>query len=241
MASGAYHLVLRSLRTVALRAGLHGLRRALRLPVQLLLQQAGQPASKAPTRHAVPAKLGRGPALPRPRQRRLSSSDPSDPRSQSDRTHQRHHPRAQSRAAAPGADRHRHQACAVVQSFDAGLPHAPEPADPDHGAAEMVRAPGRAGPDRLRSRRYLIRPLFPDAVLLRQRNTAPRHLCPAVPAGGPSGHVRRVSRVHKGRRLRHAGILAVRRLERGRNPRNGALRSTGTGSTGNGWSIPWEE
>ena len=113
----------------------------------------------------------------------------------------------------PGADRHRHQACAVVQSFDAGLSHAPEPADPDHGAAEMVRAPGRAGPDRRRSHRSRIG----DAVLLRQRDTAPRHLCPAVPAGRASGHLRRVSRIHEGWRLRQAAVLAVGRLERGRS------------------------
>ena len=90
----------------------------------------------------VPAKLGRGQRYRDHVNAACLRLIRQIPDNKSDRA-DRHHPRAQPRAAAPGADRHRHQACAVVQSFDAGLSHAPEPADPDHGAAEMVRAPGR--------------------------------------------------------------------------------------------------
>ena len=121
--------------------------------------------------------------------------------------------RPAARAAAPGADPHRHQAPARRNPHNAGLRPALADGRRSAAAAALVRLrrrPGRARPFGRARRR----------VLLRQRDAAPPRIRRAVRARLAAGDLRRLPRLHRRRRLRAARALAVDGLGRGQARRH---------------------
>ncbi len=113
---------------------------------------------------------------------------------------------AQSRAAAPGADAHGHQASVLAQSAAARVPGRLRRVE-RCGCADAFHPVRRRHPRDRRER---------QALRFRQRAAASSHAGRAVRARRSARHQRRVSRVHPRRRLQAAGVLALGRLEHGR-------------------------
>ena len=113
---------------------------------------------------------------------------------------------AAARAAAPGADRHRHPARVLVQSRCC-----PRGSRRTRRRCAWPALPRRCAGCAHRRRRVEIGHAGDGFAF---DNETPRHrgAAAAVRAGGPPGHLRRVPAVHRGRRLRAARAVAVRRL-----------------------------
>ncbi len=128
----------------------------------------------------------------------------------------------QSRAAAPGVDRHRCEERPVGQSSAAGVSQL--------AVIMSSRERRRSSAAHLAefSRRRVLHRLRGQWVCIRQRRSAAQRLSAALPAGFAPGHQRRVSGVHARRRLHQADALALRWLGRGHN---------------NAWQAPlyWEQ
>ena len=200
-------------------SGLRALRPALFLPLQLLLRIAGPAPRAAAARHAHAPGPRAGACVPRTCGRRDAGlhrrrgGRSVGGRSAADRTG------PEPRAAAPGADPHRHPACAVVQPAAAGL---------SRGGRRRAAARRRAaGVDRHARRRGRNRPRR-RGLRVRQRNAATSRAAGAVPHRGPPGHVRRVRAVHRRRRLSEAPRCGCPTA--GRRCRRAAGRPRRTGS-----------
>ena len=100
-------------------------------------------------------------------------------------------------------------------------------------AVAAARAARRLG--RVRRRPVRDRPCR-HGLRVRQRGAAPQGLARAVPPRDASGHLRRISRLHRRRRLSPAGVLAVGRLGDACSSRAGRRRSTGACEDGE-WRI----
>ena len=136
------------------------------------------------------------------------------------------HARAAPRAAAPGADPHRHPARVVVQSAAAGLSRAARVRHADragHGAGEWIAHRGR--------RRWRSATPGPGFAF---DNETPRHRGAAAAAShrGPAGDLRRIPRSSSPTAATsEPDALAVRRLGRGAGAAAGAGPRTGSRPT----------
>ncbi len=190
------------------RARLPCVRPALSLPFQFVLRGARSASSAAAARAADAAAARLGPPLPRARRGRRRAAD---------RAGRRRHLACRAaadrigpaaRAAAPGADPHRHPACAVLQSAVARLRSsgcARAAAGHGHARGRMAGRPRGA-----RAHRPCRR-----GLRLRQRRAAAHGLAAALSHRRPAGDLRRIRRLHRRWRLSHAGAVAVRWLGAG--------------------------
>ena len=207
-------------------AGLSAVRPGVRLPLQLVLQRGRRAPRAAGARAAVAPVAGRGARLPQPR-RRARCCDRTRARRRCARSRRA---RPAPRAAAPGADPHRHQARFWHEPAAAGVPRRRPRRRVAGGAAEAPRTWRDAR--RAASSRSARRARAPAASRSRSttkaRGTAS---AAAVRAGVAPGDLRRVPRVHRRRRLPAARAVALRRLGRGAGRAAGARRSTGKRAT----------